>query len=116
MKSGFGEKTFFSLFAANKSLSSKKITESTGQKIIELLCEKEFDVLSYVKKEKLEAVSDYSQIEQFCKEAILENPKAIEDFKKGEEKALNFIVGSVMKKSKGLATPLQVNEILRKLI
>ena len=49
-------------------------------------------------------VSDISELEKFCKEAIKENPQAVEDYKKGEKKALNFIVlnfivGDVMKKT-----------------
>jgi aspartyl-tRNA(Asn)/glutamyl-tRNA(Gln) amidotransferase subunit B len=95
-----------------KLLQSKKITDSVGQKIIEMLAENDFDVNGYVKKEKLEAVSDSSELEKFCIEAINENTKAVEDYRKGEMKALNFIVGSVMKKTKGKATPKEVNEII----
>lgn len=97
-----------------KLVESKKITETVAQKILEKLIEKPFDVNEHVKKEKLEAVSDYGEIEKLCKEAISENPKAVEDYKKGEAKAFNFLVGQVMKKTKGKATPKEVNEILKK--
>ena len=99
-----------------KLIESKKITDNIGQQIIEKLIEKPFGVNEYVKKEKLEAVSDVSELEKFCKEAIAENPNAVEDYKKGEAKALNFIVGSVMKKTNGKATPKKVNEIILRLI
>ncbi len=99
-----------------KLIENKKITDTVGQQIIEKLIESPFDVNEYVKKEKLEAVSDSAELEKFCKEAIFENPKAVEDYKKGEAKALNFIVGSVMKKTKGKATPKEVNEIILRLI
>src|SRR3989344_2103778 len=88
-----------------KLVESKKITDNIGAKILEKLVEKPFDVNEYIKKEDLGAVSDTSELEKYCKEAIDENPKAVEDYKKGEDKALNFIVGQVMKKSKGKATP-----------
>jgi len=55
-------------------------------------------------------------LEKYSKEAISENPKAVEDYKSGNEKALNFLMGKVMGKSRGKATPGQVNEILKKLI
>ena len=97
-------------------IENKKITDNIGQQIIEKLIERPFDVNEYVKKEKLEAVSDVSELEKFCKEAIAENTKAVEDYKKGDVKALNFIVGSVMKKTKGKATPKEVNEIILRLI
>ncbi|MBI2651495.1 Asp-tRNA(Asn)/Glu-tRNA(Gln) amidotransferase subunit GatB [Candidatus Woesearchaeota archaeon] len=99
-----------------KLVESKKITENVASKIMEKLIEKPFDVHGYVKKEKLEAVSDAMEIEKYCEEAIKENPHAVEDYKKGEERALNFLIGHVMKKTKGKATPKEVNEILKMLI
>ncbi|MEW6063128.1 MAG: Asp-tRNA(Asn)/Glu-tRNA(Gln) amidotransferase subunit GatB [Nanoarchaeota archaeon] len=97
-------------------IENKKITERTGQRIIEKLVEKPFDVKEYIEKEGLIAVSDKNELTKYCEEAIKENAKAVGDYKKGEEKALNFVVGAVMKKSKGKATPKEVNEILKKLI
>ena len=97
-------------------IEEKKITETTAQRIIEKLVEKPFDIKEYVKKEKLEAVSDTSELEKLCKQAIKEAPKAVEEYKAGKEKALNFIVGLVMKATKGKASPKEVNEILKKLI
>ncbi|MBI2101236.1 Asp-tRNA(Asn)/Glu-tRNA(Gln) amidotransferase subunit GatB [Candidatus Woesearchaeota archaeon] len=99
-----------------KLVENKKITDNVAAKILEKLVEKPFDVKEYVKKEKLEAVSDIEELEKYCREAIGENPKAIEDYRKGEAKALNFIVGAVMKKTKGKATPKEVNEIILRMI
>ncbi|MEK6891957.1 MAG: Asp-tRNA(Asn)/Glu-tRNA(Gln) amidotransferase subunit GatB [Nanoarchaeota archaeon] len=97
-------------------IENKKITDAVGQQIIEKLIESPFDVKKYVKKEKLEAVSDISELEKYCKEAISENPKAVEDYKKGEKKALNYIVGKVMARTRGKATPKEVNEIITNLL
>lgn len=99
-----------------KLIEEKRITENVAQRIIEKLVENPFDVNEYIKKEGLEAVSDIKELEKICKEAIKESPKAIEDYKKGNKKALNFVVGIVMKKTKGKASPKEVNEILKLLI
>ena len=99
-----------------KLIEEKVITENVAQKIIEKLMEKPFDVKGYVEKEKLGAVSDKGELEKFCKEAISEAGKAVDDYKRGNEKALHFIVGLVMKKTRGKATPKEVNEILKRLI
>ena len=99
-----------------KLVEAKKITDKVAQKLLEKLIEKPFDVNSHVKKENLGAVSDSGKLEKYCKEAIKENPKAVEDYKKGEEKALNYIVGQVMRKTRGKATPKEVNEIIINLI
>ena len=99
-----------------KLVESKKITDNVAAKILEKLIEKPFDVKEYVKKEKLEAVSDISELEKYCKEAIKENPQAVADYKKGEKKALNFLMGKVMQKTRGKATPKEVNEIILRMI
>ena len=99
-----------------KLVENKKITDNVAAKLLEKLVEKPFDVKEYVKKEGLEAVSDVSELEKYCKEAIRENSKAVEDYKKGEKRALNFIVGVIMKKTRGKATPKKVNEIILRLI
>lgn len=99
-----------------KLVENKEITETTAQQLMEKLIEKPFDVKEYVKKQGLSAVSDKKLIEKFCKEAVAENKSAVEDYKKGNEKALHFIIGQVMRKTKGKATPKEVNEIVKNLI
>ncbi|MBI2660425.1 Asp-tRNA(Asn)/Glu-tRNA(Gln) amidotransferase subunit GatB [Candidatus Woesearchaeota archaeon] len=112
-ETGINEKHMIDLL---KLIEAKKITDNVAAKILEKLVEKPFDVKEHVKKEGLEAVSDISELEKYCREAIEENPKAVDDYKKGEAKALNFIVGKVMQKTKGKATPKEVNEILMRMI
>ncbi len=97
-------------------IEHKKITEKVGQRIIEKLAEQPFDVGSYVHKEGLEAVSDASAIENWCKEAIAENTSVVQDYQGGNEKSFNFLVGCVMKKAKGKAPPKEVNDFLKKLL
>ncbi|MEK6916857.1 MAG: Asp-tRNA(Asn)/Glu-tRNA(Gln) amidotransferase subunit GatB, partial [Nanoarchaeota archaeon] len=91
-------------------LEKKKITDATAQKILERLVVEDIDVESYVKKQKLGTVSDINVIEKYCKESIAENPQAVEDYKSGKEIALNFILGSVMRKSGGKADPKKVKD------
>lgn len=99
-----------------KLVESRKITDEVAKGILEKLIEKPFDVDEYVRKNNLFAVAETGVLRKYCEEAIAENPQAVADYKSGKEKALNFIVGSVMKKSKGKATPQQVGEILKRLI
>jgi len=99
-----------------KLVEADKITDTTAQKILEQLIIKPFDVDDHVKKQGLLKVGDKSDLEKFCKEAIDENKKAIEDYNEGKEKALNFVVGQIMRKTRGTADPEKVKEILKKLI
>jgi aspartyl-tRNA(Asn)/glutamyl-tRNA(Gln) amidotransferase subunit B len=65
-----------------------------------------------VKEKGLAQVSDASAIEAFVDEAIEKNPKSVSDFRAGNQAALNFLKGQVMKLSKGKANPQLVGEIL----
>jgi aspartyl-tRNA(Asn)/glutamyl-tRNA(Gln) amidotransferase subunit B len=94
-------------------LENKKITEKVAQKVLEKLAVEDIKVSEYIKEHGLAGVSDTTHIEKFCSEAILENPKAAEDFRSGKEAALNFLFGSVMRKAGGKADPAEVKEILK---
>jgi aspartyl-tRNA(Asn)/glutamyl-tRNA(Gln) amidotransferase subunit B len=67
-----------------------------------------------VKEKGLEQVSDTGAIEEFVDEAMAMNPKSVADFKAGNEAALNFLKGQVMKLSKGRANPQLAGEILKR--
>lgn len=67
-----------------------------------------------VEAKGLAQVSDTGALEAACDEAIAKNPKSVEDYKAGKENALMFLVGQVMRASKGKANPNLVNELLKK--
>jgi aspartyl-tRNA(Asn)/glutamyl-tRNA(Gln) amidotransferase subunit B len=93
-----------------------KITETTAKELFEKLAVKNFNVKEHVEKEGLSAVRDVSELRKLCKQAIEESPKAVEDYKSGKSWALNYVVGKVMQKTKGKASPKEVNEILKEII
>jgi len=51
-----------------------------------------------------------------CVQVIAENAAAIEDYRSGKAQALNYLVGMVMKKTRGRADPAEVNRLLRELL
>lgn len=59
-------------------------------------------------------MKDTSAVEAFVDQVLLENPQSVSDYKNGKEKAFGFLVGQVMKVSKGKAPPQLVNELLKK--
>ncbi|MCK5161596.1 MAG: Asp-tRNA(Asn)/Glu-tRNA(Gln) amidotransferase subunit GatB, partial [Candidatus Aureabacteria bacterium] len=67
-----------------------------------------------IKERGLVQISDETQIEEIIIKALSENSKVVEDYKKGKKSAAGFMVGLVMKATKGKANPKLVNEILRK--
>lgn len=93
-------------------LEQKKITDRTGQEIIQKLVEQKFSPKKYVEEQGLSKVSDEKAITQYCDEIITNNPQAVADFKAGTEKALKFLIGQIMAKTKGKADPVLVKKIL----
>ncbi|HQY05791.1 MAG TPA: Asp-tRNA(Asn)/Glu-tRNA(Gln) amidotransferase subunit GatB [Lacunisphaera sp.] len=69
-----------------------------------------------VERKGLKQSTDTGELEGWVSAAIAANPKAVAEFKSGNEKALNAIKGAVMKASAGKANPQRVDEIARKLI
>ncbi|MDE3045512.1 MAG: Asp-tRNA(Asn)/Glu-tRNA(Gln) amidotransferase subunit GatB [Verrucomicrobiota bacterium] len=58
-------------------------------------------------------VADVAAIEQLVDQVLSENPQSVIDFKAGKDKAFSFLVGQVMKLSRGKATPQIVNDLLK---
>jgi aspartyl-tRNA(Asn)/glutamyl-tRNA(Gln) amidotransferase subunit B len=67
-----------------------------------------------VEEKGLVQVTDTSAIEAIVSQGVGENPQSVKDFREGKEKAMGFLVGQIMKASKGKANPQMVNELLRK--
>ncbi|OGO06145.1 MAG: glutaminyl-tRNA synthase (glutamine-hydrolyzing) subunit B [Chloroflexi bacterium RBG_13_54_9] len=64
-------------------------------------------------REGLTQISDVSQVEGIVEQVLRMNEKAVADFKAGKEQSLKFLVGQVMKETRGRANPQLVNEVLR---
>ncbi|MFA5829085.1 MAG: Asp-tRNA(Asn)/Glu-tRNA(Gln) amidotransferase subunit GatB [Candidatus Gracilibacteria bacterium] len=69
-----------------------------------------------VKEKGLAQMSDVSALNDVCKKTIDANPKSVEDFKKGKAAAMQFLVGQVMKQTKGQANAQAVQEIMSGLL
>lgn len=66
-----------------------------------------------VKEKGLVQISDEGQISTIVDQVIANNPKSVQDFKAGKEKAIGFLVGQVMKETRGQANPGVVNKLLK---
>ncbi len=72
------------------------------------------EVDEIIARRELKQVSDSTAIEKMVDDVIATNPKSVEEYKAGKEKALNALFGQVMKASNKTANPTQVTEILKK--
>ena len=71
------------------------------------------DVDAIIEAKGLKQMNDTGALEAIVDEVIAANAKNVAEFKAGNDKALNALVGQIMKASKGKANPQQVNELLR---
>jgi len=102
-----------SALAALIKLVDGKIINMTGAKeVFNVLFEQGGDPETIVTSKGLAQVSDEGELQTFAARAIAENPKSVADFRAGKTAALQFLVGQVMRLSKGKANPQVVARIL----
>jgi len=92
--------------------ASGAINGPTLKELLPEIFEKGGDPEAIVKERGLGAVSDSGALEAFVDQAIAANPKSVADFKAGKKAAAGFIVGQVMKLSKGKADPKAVGQMV----
>jgi aspartyl-tRNA(Asn)/glutamyl-tRNA(Gln) amidotransferase subunit B len=92
------------------------ISGKIGKTVFEEMFETGEDPEKIVKSKGLIQITDEKEIEKIVEEVIKENSSVFEEFKSGKEKALAYLVGQVMKKTKGKANPQIVNKLFREKI
>lgn len=102
----------------NLSKLSNMINEGTisskqAKEVLEAMLEGE-DPEKVVETKGMKQVSNEDEILKIVTEVLDENPQSIIDFKNGKDRALGFMVGQVMKKSKGQANPKMASDLLTK--
>ncbi|XP_017860696.1 PREDICTED: glutamyl-tRNA(Gln) amidotransferase subunit B, mitochondrial [Drosophila arizonae] len=100
-----------------KALHSDQINLQAARQLIPLLhTNPTADVSQLVKENNLEQISDLNTIEAYCREAIANQPKTVQQYQKGKSKALYAIVGEVAKLSAQKANMKVVVECLERLL
>ncbi|MFH1508789.1 MAG: Asp-tRNA(Asn)/Glu-tRNA(Gln) amidotransferase subunit GatB [bacterium] len=89
------------------------VNSSAGQSILLEMIENGGDPSQIVEEKGLKQVSDEGELETIISKVIKANGGPVEDYKNGKEAALQFLVGKVMKESKGSANPQKVMEMLK---
>lgn len=98
-----------------KLFVEEKITEKGVVEVIRTKLDRGGEIEEIIAEKGLFAIPK-SEIERFCREAIEENPKAVQDYYSGKKQALNFLVGQVMKKTRGRADPEETARILARIL
>lgn len=92
------------------------INSSVAKEVFEKIFAENIDPETYVEKNGLKTVNDEGALKTVIDKVVKDNPKSVEDYKSGKEKAIGYLVGQSMKAMKGKADPGLVNKMLREIL
>jgi aspartyl-tRNA(Asn)/glutamyl-tRNA(Gln) amidotransferase subunit B len=96
-----------------KLIEKGTISSKIAKTVFKELIENGGDAEAIVKEKGLVQISDEGTLLKIISEVLDANPQSIEDFKNGKNKAVGFLVGQLMKATKGQANPQMVNQLLQ---
>jgi len=94
-------------------IAEGRINSSTAQKVLSEMFKTGADPSQIVEEKNLAQMNDSDEIELVVEQIISANAKSVEDYRNGKDKALQFLVGQVMKETKGKANPAVAMDILK---
>jgi aspartyl-tRNA(Asn)/glutamyl-tRNA(Gln) amidotransferase subunit B len=89
------------------------ISGKMAKDVFEAMWAGDADADAIIAKRGLKQMSDAGELEKIVDQVLAANPKSVEEYKAGKEKAFNALVGQAMKATKGKGNPAQINEILK---
>ncbi len=104
------------LAALVELVEAKTINQPAAKEVFAILFEQGGDPQQIVKDRGLVQVSDAGAIQGFVDQVVRDNERSVQDYRNGKEAALQFLVGQVMRISKGKANPQLARELLLKAI
>ena len=97
-------------------IADNTISGKIAKEVFEAMWAGEGDADAIIEKKGLKQITDSGAIEAIVDQVLRANAKSVEEFRAGKERALNALVGQVMKLSQGKANPQQVTDLLRQKI
>jgi aspartyl-tRNA(Asn)/glutamyl-tRNA(Gln) amidotransferase subunit B len=99
---------------ALKLVEDGTISAKAAKEVLRAIADGEGDADAIVARRGLKQISDAGALEAAVEKVVAAQPKLVEDYHSGKEKAFNALVGRVMKATQGKANPAQVSEILKR--
>lgn len=97
-------------------INDNTISSSIAKKVLKEMFESGKDPKVIVEEKNLAQMSDTGELKAMVLEIMKANPQSVEDLKNGKEKAIGFLVGQIMRQTKGKANPQMANQLIRELI
>jgi len=93
-------------------ITAGTISSKIAKKVFKELVTNGGDAENIVKEKGLVQISDEGALLKMVTEVLDNNAQSIEDFKNGKDRAIGFLVGQIMKASRGQANPQMINKLL----
>ena len=97
-----------------KMIKDGTISSKIAKKVFKESIENGTDPKKYVEDKGMVQLSDVSVLGPMVTKVVDDNPQSVEDFKNGKDRAIGFLVGQIMKQTRGKANPKVVNQLLNK--
>ena len=95
-------------------IENEEITSQQAKEVFDYCFLEKKTPKEITKEKNIKASSNNEELQNIVKKVIEENPEVINDYKNGKERMLDYLVGQVMKYSKGTANPIKAKEIMLK--
>lgn len=102
------------IIALSKMIDGQKLNSTAAKTVFEAMAKSSSGPEQIALRLKLVQVSNESEIDKIVAEVIKQNTKAAQDVKRGQAKAIDFLVGQVMARSKGQANPSLAQKLIKK--
>lgn len=102
--------------AVAQMMGEGRINSRTSRELVQSLWTQDQDPEQLVKEKGLEQISDEAELAKLAKEVMAEQPKSVDNYRKGKTAALQALIGQMMKKTSGRGNPEKIQEILIKLL
>jgi aspartyl-tRNA(Asn)/glutamyl-tRNA(Gln) amidotransferase subunit B len=99
-----------------KMIDGQSISGKMAKDVLAEMAETKNRAADIVSSKGLSQISDKGEIEKTVKDVLAGNEKSVNDYKSGKKTAITFLIGQVMKQTRGKANPAMVNDMLRKLL
>ena len=93
-----------------------EISSSGAQEVLKEMFISGGDPSQIIESKNLKQLSDGKELELAAEKTIKNNPQAVEDYKKGKETAMQFLVGQIMRETKGRANPKVAASLIHKIL
>ena len=95
-----------------KAYDDNTITSKNLKDMLNAVLETEKSIVDIIKEQGIENISDDEELRKTIKTIIANNPESVNDYKNGHDRAIKYLMGQVMKETKGKANPRIANEIM----